>query len=472
MKDRLYKRFLLSFFGFFLISLVAAMFLGWAIFYRSLTEKKAQELRKISIEISDELLSEDSTSLNVDSINIKLTSIAKYNELDIWVLDSKGEIIYTSNEQIFLHNNKLLKNIFPYKFGSYYGVGDFDKIYSEYKKLSVINPIVNQYKTIGYVILHYDYVNIINQGNTYIYILLIIVAVIMIIALFIFGGISLYIIKPINKIIGAVKEYGSGNLGYEVIVDTNDEIGLLADALNDMSDSLKKKSEYQKQLIANVSHDFRSPLTSIKGYLEAILDGTIPKELQTKYLNTVLREAKRLSGLTEELLELNRIDSNQYMLDIKKIDINNIIRDTARSFERRCNERNIIIQLIFADDSTVVLADSVKIHQVCYNLIDNAIKFSKNNSEIIIETTKNKDKLIVAVKDTGCGIASDELKKVWERFYKSDLSRGRDKESSGLGLSIVKEIIQLHKENINVVSTIDVGTSFIFTLTLADDEEE
>lgn len=472
MKDRLYKRFLLSFFGFFLISLVAAMFLGWAIFYRSLTEKKAQELRKISIEISDELLSEDSTSLNVDSINIKLTSIAKYNELDIWVLDSKGEIIYTSNEQVFLHNNKLLKNIFPYKFGSYYGVGDFDKIYSEYKKLSVINPIVNQYKTIGYVILHYDYVNIINQGNTYIYILLIIVAVIMIIALFIFGGISLYIIKPINKIIGAVKEYGSGNLGYEVIVDTNDEIGLLADALNDMSDSLKKKSEYQKQLIANVSHDFRSPLTSIKGYLEAILDGTIPKELQTKYLNTVLREAKRLSGLTEELLELNRIDSNQYMLDIKKIDINNIIRDTARSFERRCNERNIIIQLIFADDSTVVLADSVKIHQVCYNLIDNAIKFSKNNSEIIIETTKNKDKLIVAVKDTGCGIASDELKKVWERFYKSDLSRGRDKESSGLGLSIVKEIIQLHKENINVVSTIDVGTSFIFTLTLADDEEE
>ena len=234
---------------------------------------------------------------------------------------------------------------------------------------------------------------------------------------------------------------------------------------------MNKTQEYQRQLLANVSHDFRSPLTSIKGYIEAILDGTIPEEMQKKYLNTVLREAKRLSNLTEEILELNRIDSGRFMLDIKPVEINGIIRDTARSFERRCGERNIIIQLIFSDENNYVLADSVKIQQVCYNLIDNAIKFSNNDSEIVVETTKNNGKLMVAVKDSGCGIAADKLQKVWERFYKSDASRGIDKGSSGLGLSIVKEIIKQHKENINVVSTLGVGTTFIFTLKLIDEYE-
>lgn len=471
MKDRLYKRFLLSFLAFLILCLAISTVIGGGFIYRFAAEIKAKELKRISIKISNDMVFGNEDNIKLESFSRQLDTIAKYTESEIWIVDDKGEVIYTSNSQTFIGKNRLLKNIFPYKIGSYYGVGDFGKYFDTEKKLSVINTIVSQYKTIGYVILHYDYGNIIEQGNGITYIFIAIIIVIMLFALIIFGALSLSIIKPINRIIGAVKEYSSGNLGYVVAVNTNDEIGLLADALNDMSDSLKKTQEYQKQLLANVSHDFRSPLTSIKGYIEAILDGTIPDEMQEKYLNTVLRESKRLSSLTEEILELNRIDSGRFMLDIKPIEINGIIRDTARSFEGRCSKRNITIQLIFADENNYVLADSVKIQQVCYNLIDNAIKFSGNNSEIVVETTKNKDKLMVAVKDAGCGIASDELKKIWERFYKSDISRGRDKGSSGLGLSIVKEIIQQHKENINVVSTLDVGTTFIFTLKLIDDYE-
>lgn len=472
MKDRLYKKFLLSFLSFLLLCLAVSTVIGGGLIYRYVAEKKAKELKKISIKISNDMIFGNEDNIKLESISKKFNSIAEYTDTEIWIVDNKGNVIYTSNSQTFAGKNRLLKNIFPYKIGSYYGIGDFGKYFETEKRLSVINTIVNQYKTIGYVILHYDYSHIIDQGNGITYILIGSIAVMTIFALMIFGAFSLSIIKPINKMIGAVKEYASGNLGYIVSVDTNDEIGILAVALNDMSDSLNKTQEYQKQLLANVSHDFRSPLTSIKGYIEAILDGTIPEEMQEKYLNTVLREAKRLSSLTEEILELNRIDSGHFILDIKPIEINGIIRDTARSFERRCNERNITIQLIFADESNYVLADSVKIQQVCYNLIDNAIKFSFNNSEIVVETTKNKDKLMVSVRDSGCGIASDKLKKVWERFYKSDASRGIDKGSSGLGLSIVKEIIQQHKENINVVSTLDVGTTFIFTLKLIDDEYE
>ncbi len=471
MKDRLYKRFFLSFLLFLILCFAISTLIGGGLIYRYFTEKKAKELKKISIKISKDIIFGSEDNIKLHSVSRLLDSIAEYTDAEIWIVDNKGNVIYSSNSQTFAGKNRLLKNIFPYKIGSYYGIGDFEKYFDTEKRLSVINTIVNQYKTVGYVILHYDYSHIISQGNRITYILVGIIALIMIFALIIFGVLSLSIIKPLNKMIGAVKEYSSGNLGYVVTVDTNDEIGLLADALNDMSDSLNKTQEYQRQLLANVSHDFRSPLTSIKGYIEAILDGTIPEEMQKKYLNTVLREAKRLSNLTEEILELNRIDSGRFMLDIKPVEINGIIRDTARSFERRCGERNIIIQLIFSDENNYVLADSVKIQQVCYNLIDNAIKFSNNDSEIVVETTKNNGKLMVAVKDSGCGIAADKLKKVWERFYKSDASRGIDKGSSGLGLSIVKEIIKQHKENINVVSTLGVGTTFIFTLKLIDEYE-
>ena len=407
--------------------------------------------------------------MKLDKKIYRLNKISEYESIEIWIVGADGRVIYTSNESKETKNNEVLGKIYPYEKESYYGIGKFDGRFQE-EKLSVINTIVQGYKIMGYIVLHYDYSEIRMQGDAILRIFFIIIGVILLIALFVFGILSVSVIRPINKITKAVKEYSAGNLGYIVDVSVNDEIGLLAAALNDMSSELEKTEEYQKRLIANVSHDFRSPLTSIKGYIEAILDGTIPETLQEKYLNTVLMEANRLSGLTEELLELNKADSNKLQLDIQPININSLIRNTVTSFEQRCIQRNITIELIFENDDTMVLADLYRIQQVLYNLLDNAIKFSSNDSEIVIETTSKKDKLMISVKDYGCGIVSSELKKIWERFYKSDTSRGRDKASSGLGLSIVKEIIQLHNENINVVSTQDAGTTFIFTLKLIEEE--
>ena len=141
-----------------------------------------------------------------------------------------------------------------------------------------------------------------------------------------------------------------------------------------------------------------------------------------------------------------------------------MIKDTAASFEGTCNTKNIVIDLTFSEPITMVYADLGKIQQVLYNLIDNAIKFSHPDSVIYIQVTVKYEKIFVSVKDTGVGIPKGSLKKIWERFYKSDPSRGKDKRGTGLGLSIVKEIIQNHGETIDVVSTEDVGTEFIFTL--------
>ena len=158
------------------------------------------------------------------------------------------------------------------------------------------------------------------------------------------------------------------------------------------------------------------------------------------------------------------------MLDITDFDINNTIKTTVQTFEGICLQKHISFNLILTGEQLFVSADMSKIQQVLYNLIDNAIKFSHADSAITIETTEKNEKVFVSVKDTGIGIPSDSIKKIWERFYKTDLSRGKDKKGTGLGLSIVKEIIQAHGENINCISTEGVGTEFIFTLSLTKEQ--
>ena len=187
--------------------------------------------------------------------------------------------------------------------------------------------------------------------------------------------------------------------------------------------------------------------------------------MQEKYLQRVIDETKRLTKLTESIISLDSIESIK--LDRTNFDINKVIRDTASSFEVQCNSKNITIELIFFNLTQYVYADFSKIQQVLYNLIDNAIKFSSQNSSIMIQTGITREKIFVSVKDSGIGIAKKDIAKVFDRFYKSDYSRGKDKKGTGLGLSIVKDIMQAHGEYIDVISTKDVGTEFVFSLPLA-----
>lgn len=192
--------------------------------------------------------------------------------------------------------------------------------------------------------------------------------------------------------------------------------------------------------------------------------------MHEKYIGVVLNETDRLTKLTNSLLTLNNLTTKGMILDRSNFDINQVIKNTAMSFEGTCRQRLISIELVLTGDEMYVNADMVKIQQVLYNLVDNAIKFSHRNSAIKIETVEKSSKLMVSVKDNGIGIPKDSIRLIWDRFYKTDLSRGKDKKGTGLGLSITKEIIQSHNENINVVSTEGVGTEFIFTLEKASAE--
>lgn len=404
-------------------------------------------------------------SLELTDLHSHLETISHYMNTQIKVIDVSGRIIIDSANAQALHQDTKIEGFDISDFGNkYYAVNRFYQTFSE-NQLTVFAPITPGYKVRGYVLIHKPIADIYAYSYELLNVVYLTLLFIFLLAFVILLLFSLLIYRPIRKITSVADAYIDGDFSQKINIHTQDELGHLAAAFDYMANELNTLEDDQRKFVSNVSHDFRSPLTSIKGYIEAILDGTIPYEMQDKYLNIILFETERLNKLTSSLLELNKFGSHgKTILYMKSFDINYIIRMTALTFEGICSEKHISIELILSGQNLYVTADLAKIQQVIYNLTDNAIKFSHPDSSITIETTEKNDKVFVSVKDSGIGIPSDSLKKIWERFYKTDLSRGKDKRGTGLGLAIVKEIIQAHDENINVISTEGVGTEFIFTL--------
>ncbi len=271
--------------------------------------------------------------------------------------------------------------------------------------------------------------------------------------------------RPLRKLRNGAKDFSIAHENKPIIIRSNDEYGELADTLNIIGEELSKFDEYQRKFISNISHDFRSPLTNIQGYIQAMADGIIPPENQEKYWNIILFETERLTKLTSNLLDMNNFDKNNIFLEVTNFDILDAIRKTTEALEGSAEKKGITFDMNFSSqDSQMVSGDKDKIQQVLHNLMDNAIKFSHTDSKVSVTTRKKGDKIFVSVKDTGIGIPKQDIGKIWDRFYKTDLSRGKDKLGTGLGLSICKEIINAHRQTIDVVSTEGVGSEFVFTL--------
>ena len=474
MRLSLTQKYILSFlvFGvgsFFLISMVTSQLI-----MNQVVREKASAFYQEGIYMSDQYVGnyfeQQDNKQKFSTVRSHLKALSIYLNARIWLINTDGVIILDSSESTSRNMHEEISGFNPVlSSGSYYTTGNFFGTLPE-KSLSVLIPVSHNYHVRGYIAIHVPLTVLTHEKESYLlpyYIKFIALAVL---ALLFAAANWLIVYCPLRKLRKAAGDYAIGDFQTPISLERDDELGYLAHTMDFMAGSLRDYDEDQRKLISNVSHDFRSPLTSIKGYIEAILDGTIPPEMQEKYLNIVLRETERLTGLTHNLLTLNSMDPKQNRLNKTEFDINAVIKNTAAAFEGTCKAKNIKIDLLFSDWHSVVYADMPKIQQVLYNLIDNAIKFSHNGSSITIETTSRYEKIFVSVRDTGIGIPRDSIKKIWERFYKTDLSRGKDKKGTGLGLAIVKEIIQLHGENINVVSTEGVGTEFIFSLSKPTEE--
>ena len=337
--------------------------------------------------------------------------------------------------------------------------------------ISIGIPIYVGEQQKGYLILHTSMEELDNLQNNMLSIMYMPFFVILLMIVLVLAYLSKTIIRPISKLNTAAREYAKGNFEKKTGVKRKDEIGELSDSLEYMAGELSKLDEYRKNFIANISHDFRSPLTSIKGYLEAMLDGTIPPDKYNRYLNIVLNEAKRLTKLTTSLLELNDFDTYGPILKKQNFDIVDVVRETRNTLEVVFEKKQIDFQIKCPAEDTVVYADKMKIGQVVHNLIDNAIKFSPKKGKIVVTIYDKNGKIFLSVKDQGPGIEKDKQKRVWDRFYKTDSSRGKDKQGTGLGLAITKEIIKAHGENINLISTEGAGSEFVFSLTRSSNRE-
>lgn len=465
MKSTLYIKFIIVYiiFGFLSIFTIATLTAG--LISSPLTKAVSTELYKeAALMASDYLPGYFSEQLTLNNVRTQLTGMETHLNAAVWFVDKDGNIITYAQSENFPSPPVVLEEFNPAETGSSkYLIGDYHEYFEE-DVITVISPVMKDYLPQGYLIIHKSMADLEEISDILLkasYITLIVIYLISFVVLLAF---HFFVYRPLSLITEAAKQYATGNLDYEIPVNTEDEMGYLSASLNYMSSQLRDMEDYQKKFVANVSHDFRSPLTSIKGYVEAIADGTIPPELQEKYLKIILFETERLTDLTQDLLTLNEFDTQNLLLNKEAFDIHGMIKNVAESFEGRCKQKKISIELIFATKHLKVMADQRKIQQVLYNLLDNAIKFSDPDSPITIETTERGDKVYTSVKDYGIGIPRNALNKIWERFYKTDVSRGKDKKGTGLGLAIVKEAIQAHGENINVVSTDGVGTEFIFSL--------
>ena len=275
--------------------------------------------------------------------------------------------------------------------------------------------------------------------------------------------------RPLTEMAEAARKFGRGEFDVRVnsYKDRCDEIGELAEAFNSMANSLEKVESQRADFIANVSHELKTPMTTIAGFAEGILDGTIPPEKEREALNVVVSETRRLSRLVRRMLDLSRLNAlTETVTAQEQFDITEIMSRVLVSLEGRITGRGLDVDAQFPEDPVMVWGDPDAVTQVCYNLLDNAAKFAAQGTDITVQITKKDGKALITVRNLGATIPPDELPLLFERFHKADYSRSVDREGVGLGLYIVKTILGNLKENITATSE-DGVTQFTFTLTLA-----
>lgn len=477
MKRTLYLKLLGSYLLFGIIVLLLLSTFSQQAVDTYLENNEASRLYRESTIIASNLKNNFSdNTVSWDELQNEMQIFGGYLSSEIWIVDSYGNLLLdSSNPSIIVQTMTLespaIEGFRIADFGNtYYQTGTFYEQFNE-ETLTVFSPITADYKVRGYVLIHKSLSKVLADSAEITNLAFYSAITVFFCAFIILLAFTIFVYRPIRKITNAAEKYAKGDFSQKINVHGNDEIGYLANTLNYMATELDTLESEQRKFISNVSHDFRSPLTSIKGYIEAIVDGTIPPEMQEKYLNIILFETERLNKLTQNILDLNNFGHHGISLDVSDFDINQLIRNTTMTFEGVCSKKGLTFDLLLTEKQLFVKGDMSKIQQVFYNLIDNATKFSNNNTSIFIETSIKNGKVLISIKDSGIGIPSDSIKKIWDRFYKTDLSRGKDKKGTGLGLAIVKEIIQAHNENINVVSTEGVGTEFTFTLPLSEKEQ-
>ncbi len=406
-------------------------------------------------------------------LRMSISSVATSSGNHIFICDQTGVIISCSDKQLHCrdHEGKTV----PEKYLRLAGtsrlvdeITDLGGIYST-DRFVLAKPINIGDSTAGYVFVSTDDASVLGAWNAFIGVILAVSIAVMLIAILMSLLFSKKMAEPLDQLARASRKVAHGDFTARVekVGKRSGELGTLVDSFNSMTDALQKSDENRRELIANISHELRTPMTTIAGFADGILDGTIPKDQEERYLRKIADETHRLSRLVRNMLDLSQTESKATDKTRRtKFDISELTLQTLLSFEGRAEEKQLDVDPQLPEDPIMVFADSDSITQVIYNLTDNAIKFAEKGSTITIRIYKKDGKAFVAVKNRGETIPPDDLPHIFDRFHKSDRSRSMDKDGVGLGLYLVKTILNSHDEDI-AVSSRDGVTVFVFTLPLA-----
>lgn len=347
------------------------------------------------------------------------------------------------------------------------GLTQMDGLYDSPRYVAAL-PVVSSHGTVlAYVFAASNVSRFVQEWRTLLNIFLVISFSIMVLTLTI-GFISTKVrARPINEMADAALKFAHGDFSARVTGhERNDEIGALASSFNQMAESLQQSEKRRSEFIANVAHELKTPMTTISGFADGILDGTIPYNKQSTYLETISSETKRLNRLVRSMLDLSRMQSaGPEELRKSSFDATELLIETLVLFEPKINDKKLDVDAQLPEDPIIVCGDKDSINQVMYNLLENAVKFSDPKGVLSVSLFKQGGKAYVSVKNQGDTIPEAELPLIFDRFHKTDKSRSKDRDGYGLGLYIVKTILNNHGEDI-IVSSHDRITEFCFSLTL------
>lgn len=440
--------------------------------YRERMDNNASEVARTASAIAD------GDSLTSWSLSMTLSSISRTTGNQVFITDETGKIVSCSDRAPMCEH--LGHQIPADVMQTIETTGEYDQMSTlgglyEKNRYAVARPIktaADGNDIIGYVFITNVVDNILKTWSSLTGITAIVTIGVFAAAMIVSLMYSKHMAKPLDEMAAASRRFARGDFSVRVRQreDPTDEMGALIDSFNKMADSLENAEARRSEFIANISHELRTPMTTISGFAEGLLDGTIPPEDEKKYLRAISDETKRLSRLVRDMLDVSQL-RNRAADPTKRIDfdLTELTLQTLLSFESRATKKNLDVDPQLPDNHIMVHADKDAITQVIYNLLDNAVKFASPGSCITVRIYKDNGKAYVSVRDYGETIPPDDLPFIFDRFHKSDRSRSLDKDGVGLGLYLVKSIINSHDEDIAVTSR-DGMTEFVFTLTLAKNE--
>ena len=408
------------------------------------------------------------SSVSTQLYQEKIKDCAELLECDITIVNFSGEVFDTTNPEVKRIDKEYLKE--SYRGTVFRETGDFGGMYKD-DVFTVGVPLKYHGTELGIIFFNKDMPNV--NKVVFSLVLMFIMALVIASAVVV---ISIYfqarsISKRLKSIKYAALDIAAGNFPDKIAVTSKDEIGQLCSSFNFMSESLEKLDNMRNRFLSDVSHELRTPMTSIAGFVQGILDGTIPGEKHSEYLKIVHDEITRLTRLVNDMLEMTKMSSSEYKLNISEFDLNELIRLCIISSEQKIDDKGIDLDVEFSDDLLMVCADRDAIQRVLINLIDNAVKFSHKGTTVKISSEVISKKAHFKIGNYGTPILDEDLSHIFDRFYKTDLSRHGNKSGAGLGLSFVKNIMLLHKQKITVKSIPQNEsqnyTEFEFTLELA-----